>query len=95
MTESIKNKEAEETLLKFPCTFTVKAMGLATKDFDALVVELVRCHYGDIKEGDVSCRPSKKGKYLAVSVTITATSKAQLDAIYQSLSDHPQVVMSL
>jgi len=90
-----KIPQTEQTLLEFPCNFTVKAMGLASDDFDALVVELIRRHCDDLTEGCVTSRPSKKGKYISVSVTITATSKPQLDAIYQSLTDHPQVLMSL
>ncbi len=85
----------QQTLLEFPCEFTVKVMGYAEEDFDALVVSLVRQHCQDIAEGAVSTRASRGGKYLAVSVTLTATSKLQLDAIYQSLTDHPRVLMSL
>ncbi len=84
-----------ETLLAFPCEFSIKAMGLSDPDFDALVVGLVRQHALDIPENAVRTRSSKGGKYLSVTVTITATSKAQLDAIYQSLTDHEQVLMSL
>ncbi len=87
--------EQEETLLQFPCPFSVKAMGLAGGDFDATVVEIVRRHVPQLGEGAVSARPSKEGKYLSVTVTFEATSKAQLDAIYQDLTDHDQVLMSL
>jgi len=85
----------EETLLKFPCEFSIKAMGLATPDFDALVVEIVRVHAPDITEGAVRSRPSKGGKYVSVTVTINATSKHQLDTIYQALTEHERILMSL
>jgi putative lipoic acid-binding regulatory protein len=85
----------EETLLEFPCDFSIKAMGLATADFDLLVAEIVRNHAPDLGEGAVKSRPSKGGKYLAVTVTITATSKKQLDCIYQDLTDHELILMSL
>ena len=87
--------ETEETLLKFPCEFSIKAMGLAAPDFDATVVGIVRRHAPDISEGGVRSRASKGGKYLSVTVTITATSKQQLDAIYQDLTDNERVLMSL
>ncbi len=86
---------SEDTLLEFPCNFSIKAMGLAEGDFDALVVAIVRRHAPDIREGAVTTRPSSNGKYLAVTVTIEATSKAQLDAIYQDLTAHEKVLMSL
>jgi len=85
----------EETLLEFPCEFSIKAMGLATPEFDAVVVEIVRRHAPDLGEGAVRTRPSSGGKYLAVTVTINAISKQQLDSIYQALTDHELVLMSL
>jgi len=85
----------QETLLEFPCEFSIKAMGLATPEFDAVVVEIVRQHAPNLGEGAVRIRPSSGGKYLAVTVTINATSKKQLDTIYQALTDHELVLMSL
>ncbi len=85
----------KETLLEFPCRFPIKAMGLAAADFDTLVVGIVRRHAPDLKESAVQSRSSRGGKYLSVTVTIEATSKDQLDAIYQALSDHERVLMSL
>jgi putative lipoic acid-binding regulatory protein len=84
-----------ETLLKFPCEYSVKAMGLATPDFDALVFDIVRRQVPGLGEGAVRTRASSGGKYLSVTVTFQATSKPQLDAIYQALTDHDQVLMSL
>lgn len=84
-----------QTLLEFPCQFAIKAMGKSRDDFDAIVVEIVRRYVGDIREGAVSSRPSKAGNYTSVTVMIEATSREQLDAIYQSLFDHPDVLMTL
>lgn len=84
-----------ESLLEFPCQFSIKAMGKNTADFDLVVVEIIRRHVPDLGEGSVSLRPSKAGNYTAVTVTIEATSRAQLDAIYQGLTDHPAVLMAL
>ncbi|WP_411727633.1 YbeD family protein [Methyloglobulus sp.] len=86
---------SEETLLEFPCQFAIKAMGRNNLEFDLLVIEIVRRHVPDLHEQSVTTRPSKDANYLAVTVMIQATSKQQLDAIYQDLSDHPQVLMAL
>ncbi len=85
----------EETLFEFPCSFPIKAMGRAEANFDLLVVEIVRRHVPDLHENAVRTRPSKSGKWLAVTITIQAESKAQLDTIYQDLADHHRVVMAL
>ena len=85
----------EETLLEFPCDFPIKVMGRAEPGFDELVVELVRRHAPDLKEGAVSSRPSKGGKWISVTVTLRAESKSQVDAIYLDLTAHEKVVMAL
>lgn len=84
-----------ESLLEFPCQFAIKAMGKNTNNFDLVVVEIVRRHVPDLGESAVSSRPSKAGTYTAVTVMIEASSRAQLDAIYQGLTDHPDVLMAL
>lgn len=84
-----------DSLFEFPCQFAVKAMGKSSDGFDAIVVEIVRRHVSDIKEGAVTCRPSKAGTYMSVTVMIEATSREQLDAIYQGLTDSPDVLMAL
>ncbi len=85
----------EETLLEFPCQFSIKAMGINKPNFDSIVVGVILQHVNEIKEGAVVTRLSKKGKYLSVTVMIDASSKRQLDAIYQGLTDCPDVVMAL
>jgi hypothetical protein len=85
----------QETLLEFPCQFPIKAMGKAEDDFDLHVVEIVRRHVPDLCESAVMVRDSKGGRFLSVTVTVTATSKAQLDAIYIELSASDRVLMAL
>jgi putative lipoic acid-binding regulatory protein len=86
---------SEETLLVFPCQFPIKAMGKADVELDLLVLDIIRRHTDSVTQDSVSTRPSKNGTYLSVTVTITATSKPQLDAIYQDLSGHPHILMVL
>ena len=86
---------SDQSPLQFPCTFPIKAMGLASDTFDAVVVGIVRRHAPDLGEAAVTVRPSAGGKYLAVTVTIVATSRAQLDAIYHELVACEQVLVAL
>lgn len=87
--------EERKSLLEFPCSFSVKAMGLSHSEFDSRVVEIIRKHAPDIHEGAVSSRPSRQGKYTAVTVTIQATSQSQLDSIYQDLTRCEEILMAL
>lgn len=85
----------QETLLEFPCVFAIKAMGKNHSYFTSLVVEIIRQYVADIKTDAIKSRTSQGSKYSAVTVTIEATSKKQLDDIYQALTDCPQVLMAL
>ena len=87
--------EEEETLLEFPCDFPIKVMGRAEPGFEAMVVELVSRHAPGITETAVNSRSSKGGKWVSITITLRAESKAQLDAIYLDLSAHEKVVMAL
>jgi putative lipoic acid-binding regulatory protein len=40
-------------------------------------------------------RPSSGGKYLGLTLTVTATSREQLDELYRTLSTHPMVKVVL
>ncbi|MBT4837674.1 MAG: DUF493 domain-containing protein [Methylococcales bacterium] len=85
----------DETLLEFPCEFSVKAMGLTSEQFENTIVCIVRKHAADFGEAAVKNRPSKNGKYQSISITITAQSKQQLDNIYQDLTLCPDVIYAL
>ncbi|CAA9889859.1 conserved hypothetical protein [Candidatus Methylobacter favarea] len=85
----------KESLLKFPCQFAIKAMGKTDSEPDLVAVEIVRRHIVDIKEGAITMRSSKDGNYTAVTILIEASSRQQLDAIYQDLSAHPDILMAL
>jgi putative lipoic acid-binding regulatory protein len=43
----------------------------------------------------IELRESKGGNYLGVTLTITATSREQLDEVYRTLSTHPMVKVVL
>ena len=85
----------QPSLLEFPCRFPIKAMGRTNSALTQQVEELVRRHVPTLKPEDISTRPSARGNYVAITITITATSRAQLDAIYLDLNSHESIVMTL
>ena len=99
MTKDIKlhdlTLEEGETLLEFPCEFPIKAMGLTCDELEIAVLEIINRHVDNLSEGALRLRPSKKGKYTAITITITAHSKEQLDAIYIDLSACEHVSIAL
>ena len=87
--------EQPETLLEFPCAFPLKVMGLSSDALAQTVLEIVRRHAPGFDGAQMEMRASSGGKYVSLTCTITATSKAQLDAHYRELSGHPLVKVVL
>jgi putative lipoic acid-binding regulatory protein len=81
--------------LAFPCDFPIKVMGRKAPRFTQTVMEIVLRHVPDFRPETIEMRPSRQGKYLSVTCMVRATSREQLDALYQELCDHPGVVMVL
>jgi uncharacterized protein len=86
---------ADGSPLAFPCDFPIKVMGRKQPRFVQAVTAIVRKHAPDFDAATVEMRPSRQGKYLSVTCNVRATSRQQLDALYQELCDHPDVVMVL
>lgn len=84
-----------ESLIQYPCDFPIKIMGRTEPGFAQAVIEVVTRHAPDFDAGSVEMRVSRKNRYLSLTCTVRATSREQLDALYQALCDHPQVVMVL
>lgn len=87
--------EERTTLLEFPCEFPFKIFGLNQKGLEGLVMEKVLAHVPLTEKPQLSSRLSTGSKYRAVTITIQAQSKEQLDAIYRDLSACPEVAMVL
>ena len=85
----------QETLLEFPCEFPIKVMGETRDGFAAAIAEVVHRHAPGFDASRVEMRGSSGGKYLSLTCTVTATSKAQLDGLYRELTEHPWVKVVL
>ena len=85
----------QASLIEYPCDFPIKVMGRKERGFAQTVMEIVLRHAPDFQPATMEMRPSRQGTYLSVTCVIRATSREQLDALYQELCDHPSVVMVL
>jgi len=70
-------------------------MGLATDNFDAFVVNIVKRHAPNLDDTAIRTRSSNNNKYVSVTVTIEAKSRDQLDAIYLELTASKRVLFAL
>ena len=85
----------KQELMEFPCRFPIKVMGERHEEFVVTITEVVRVNAPDLADHDVTLRESYNGRFYALTVTVTATSRQQLDNIYLSLTGHPMVKMVL
>ena len=84
-----------DELLDFPCEFPIKMMGRDDPEFRAAALAAVERHAGKIDEDAIRVAMSSNGNFLSITVTITATSREQLDNIYRDLTDDEQILVAL
>lgn len=85
----------KDSLIEYPCQFPIKVMGAKVDGFAAAVIELARRFDPAFDAARITLRDSRAGNYLGITLTITATSRAQLDELYRALSSHPLVKVAL
>ena len=85
----------KESLIEYPSQFPIKVMGAKVDGFVNAVTELARQFDPTFDASTIELRDSRAGYYLGVTITITATSREQLDDLYRALSSHPLVKVVL
>jgi len=85
----------EQSLIEYPSQFPIKVMGLNVDGFVHAMVSVARHFDPSFDAATVELRASKADKYLGVTLTVTATSREQLDELYRTLSTHPMVKLVL
>ncbi len=84
-----------ESLIDYPSLFPIKVMGLRAEGLVHAITQIAAQFDPNFDASTVELRESKAGKYLGVTITVTATSRMQLDELYQALSTHPMVKVVL
>ena len=85
----------EQSLIEYPSQFPIKVMGANVEGFAEAIVRVAQQFDPGFDAGSIETRPSKAGNYLGLTITITATSREQLDELYRTLSTHPMVKVVL
>jgi uncharacterized protein len=85
----------QESLIDYPSLFPIKVMGVKTDGLVAAITTVAHQFDPAFDASTIELRESKGGKYLGVTITVMATSRAQLDALYVALSKHPMVKVVL
>lgn len=85
----------EQSLIEYPSQFPIKVMGAHVEGFVDAIAHVARQFDPAFDASTIEQRPSKGGNYLGLTITITATSREQLDEIYRTLTTHPMVKIVL
>ena len=85
----------KDTLIEYPSVFPIKVMGAMVEGFAEAMGQVALKFDPSFDPATIELRPSKGGNYLGVTLSITATSREQLDDLYRALTSHPMVKIVL
>jgi putative lipoic acid-binding regulatory protein len=85
----------KDSLIEYPSRFPIKVMGAKVDGFVHAITEIAKRFDPGFDAASVELRDSKAGNYLGITITVTATSREQLDDLYRTLSAHPMVKVVL
>lgn len=95
MTTPEKEDPRKDSLIEYPSQFPIKVMGAKVDGLVHAVTTIAQQFDPTFDASTVELRESKAGNYLGVTVTVTATSREQLDDLYRTLGKHPLVKVVL
>ena len=85
----------EESAINFPCDFVIKVIGKSNKQFEERAINIVLRHYPDVDLEKMTKRTSRDNNFVAITFSVYAKNKKQLDALYQELSSADEVLFAL
>ncbi len=87
--------EPNTSLIHYPCEFPIKVLGVNADGFVPAMILTAQQFDSNFDANNIELRESTGGKYVGVTLTITASSREQLDELYRTLSSHPMVKVVL
>ena len=81
----------EAPKIEFPCDYPIKVMGRSSDVFESVVLTVCERHAPGFDQRTVAAKISSKGTFTSLTITITATGPAQLEALHQDLQANFQV----
>ena len=85
----------KDSLIEYPSLFPIKVMGVKSEGYVHAITQIAHQFDPAFDASTIELRESKGGNYLGVTITVTATSREQLDELYRTLSTHPMVKVVL
>ena len=92
----MKNSETgAASLIDYPCAFAIKVMGRRDAALLPEMAAIAVQHDPGFDTASITQRHSSGGNYVGLTLTVTATSRAQLDDLYRAFSSHRLVKVVL
>lgn len=85
----------KDSLIEYPSLFPIKVMGTKVDELVHAITAIAEEYDPQFDASTIELRDSKAGNYLGITITVTATSREQLDNLYRALSSHPMVKVVL
>lgn len=93
--KNLPSSEITDSLIEYPCAFPIKVFVHSQPGYLQAVTDVVLQNDPTFTAASITMRDSKTAKYVCLTCTVNATSRVQLDTLYQALFDHPMVVKLL
>ena len=84
-----------DELIDYPTQFPIKVVGVNEDGFVHAITHIAKQFDPGFDAATIELRESGGGKYLGLTITVLATSRAQLDDLYRALSTHPMARLVL
>ena len=79
----------------YPAKIAVKVFIEHEPKLKKEITDIVKKAFPDLKNKEITCTESANQKYLSMTFIIHVQKKEDIDGLYQTLSQHPQVKMVL
>ena len=78
-------QESDPPKIEFPCDYPIKVLGRSGEDFESVIFEVFEIHAPGFNRETITMNVSSKGTFRSITITITATGTAQLEALHKGL----------
>ena len=78
-------QESDPPKIEFPCDYPIKVLGRSGEDFESVIFEVFEIHAPGFDRETITMNVSSKGTFRSITITITATGTAQLEALHKDL----------
>ncbi len=77
--------EQEPPKIEFPCAYPIKVLGRSDDRLQPMVFEVFERHAPGFDQSTLVIKSSSGGKFVSLTLTITATGPAQLASLHEDL----------